>query len=471
MGNVLHGLISGKPVFPVPQILKEVSQIFTARGKTVYLVGGAVRDSLGGKKPQDWDLATDAVPDEVIAMFAESVPRGYVIPTGIAHGTVTVRFRGRNMEVTTFRSESGYSDGRRPDKVEFGTSIEADLSRRDFTMNAMAYKLPGGPLLDPFDGISDIKQKRISCVGKAEERFVEDGLRPLRAIRFASQLDFWLDDSVLAAIPGALPVCCHVAPERIRDELDKIIGSPRPSVGFLLMEKTGMLKLLIPELDSCRGIEQKGFHRFDVLDHSLLTLDHAAKNNASLELRLAALYHDIGKPTVRRADDSGVWTFHQHEKESSKIARRIFLRFRYPNAVMDKACHLMEQHMFFYDPNWSDAAVRRFIIRAGEDHLDDLYTLRRADSFAHMGTEAPADSLLPLIERVDKILAEKKAMSLKDLAVSGNDLAAAGIIPGKRMGVILKELMEAVLEDPELNTKDKLLEMALKMNEPFSKQN
>ena len=453
-------------VFSNP-ILKEVSAIFHNKSKQVYLVGGAVRDSLRGFKAQDWDLATDALPEEVIAMFRESKNKSFVIPTGIKHGTVTVHYKGRVMEVTSFRTESGYSDGRRPDKVEFGASIEEDLSRRDFTMNAAAYKLPRGPLVDPFDGRGDIKRRLIRCVGNPEERFAEDGLRPLRAIRLASRLGFTLDEKVLAAIPGALPLCSQVAPERIHDELDKMIMGPKPSSAFLLMEKTGLLELLIPELASSRGIEQKGFHRFDVLDHSLMALDFAAESDDTLELRLAALFHDIGKPVTRSLKDDGVWTFYNHERESSRLARNIMLRFRYSNAIMDRVCHLIEEHMFFYEENWSDAAVRRFIIRVGEENLDDLYRLRRADSFAQTGLLPSPGLLLPLMERVKNILAQKKALSLKDLAISGSDLASSGIPPGKHMGIILNELLEAVLDDPELNTREKLLEIAGKLNKRY----
>ncbi|MDR0312540.1 MAG: CCA tRNA nucleotidyltransferase [Treponema sp.] len=474
MGNVF-----GKP-FTIHPVLKEVASIFSNEGKQLYLVGGAVRDSLRGYKAHDWDLATDALPEEVISMFgkrrnkspkasssrAENLPPGcFVVPTGIKHGTVTVHYKGRIMEVTTFRTESNYSDGRRPDKVEFGATIEEDLSRRDFTMNAIAYKLPDGPLVDPFGGKADIKARIIRTVGKAEERFSEDGLRPLRAVRFASQLDFKPDEKLLEAIPAALPLCAQVASERIRDELDKIINSAKPSIGFLLMEKTGLLELLVPELMQCRGIEQKGFHRFDVLDHSLLALDYAAKNDMPHEVRLASLYHDLGKPATRKLDEAGHWTFHQHEKESSRLARIILLRFKYPRAVIEKVCHLIEEHMFFYEDNWKDSAVRRFIIRVGEENLNDLYKVRQADSFALAGKESPPDSLLPLVYRVDAILAEKKALTLKDLAISGNDLTTAGISPGKRMGLILKELLEAVLDDPDLNTREKLLEIALKLNQ------
>jgi len=464
-------------------VVKEAASIFTQAGKQVYLVGGAVRDLLRRGNAKDWDLTTDARPEEVIELFhrkktdpgdenpgPEKTARySFVIPTGIKHGTVTVHFKGLKMEVTTFRRESGYSDGRHPDKVEFGVSIEADLSRRDFTMNAAAYALPSGPLVDPFDGRSDIKKKIIRSVGKPEERFAEDGLRPLRALRFASQLGFNVDDKLLNAIPGALSLTAIVAAERIRDELDKIIAADKPSTAMLLMEKTGLLELLIPELAACRGVKQDrvsgyGFHRFDVMDHSLLACDFAAREGMPSEIRLAALYHDIGKPVALRTDEDGSKTFYQHEKVSSVLARQIFLRFRYPNAVTDKVCHLIEEHMFHYEENWSDAAVRRFLIRVGQENLNDLVSLRRADTFAMAAREPPPQLLIPLIERIEKILTQSKTLSLKDLAVSGKDLMASGIPSGKRMGIILNELMEAVLDDPALNTREKLLEIAGKIN-------
>ena len=454
--------------------VKEVTAIFAQAGKQVFLVGGAVRDLLQNRKAKDWDLATDARPEEVIALFHRKKtgpgggrPQSFVVPTGIKHGTVTVHFKGLCMEVTTFRSESGYSDGRRPDKVEFGVSIEVDLSRRDFTMNAAAYRLPSGPLIDPFGGRGDIKKRLIRCVGNPQERFAEDGLRPLRALRFASQLGFTLDEQTLAAIPSAVSLTARVAVERVREELEKILASDKPSAAFILMEKTGLLALLIPELAACRGVRQdraagQGFHHFDVLDHSLLACDYAAKEGFPPEVRLAALYHDIGKPVTAQVDAEGCRTFHRHEQESSALARAIMLRLRYSNAVIDKVCHLIDEHMFHYEENWSVAAVRRFVIRAGEENLADLYALRRADSYAQAGIKPPPRLLLPLIQRVEKTLAQSKALSLKDLAISGTELMASGIPPGKHMGIILNDLLETVVDDPAMNTREKLLEIAEK---------
>jgi len=441
-------------------ILKEAAALFDARGRELCLVGGAVRDMLRGKKAKDWDLATDAPPEEVADIFRKAKTRGSVIPTGIKHGTVTVLYRGQSMEITTYRTEAGYTDGRRPDKVMYASSIEEDLSRRDFTMNAVALRLPNGKKIDPFGGEKDIKAGIIRCVGDPAARFSEDGLRPLRAVRFASQLSGTLDPQTLSAIPLALEICAKVSAERVRDEIEKIILSDKPSRAFLLMEQTGLLKLFLPELACCRGIDQKGFHRFDVLEHSLLACDYAAEKQYPLEVRIAALLHDIGKVPTRKLDELGIWTFYQHEAESGKMARSILVRLRWPNALTDSVCHLIKEHMFHYTDDWGDAAVRRFIARVGEESLANVYRLRRADAYAAAAVEPRPDFLLPLSDRVEKVLEEKQAFSLKDLAVNGRDLIDIGIQPGKTIGIILGELLETVLDDPAQNTRETLLAIA-----------
>ncbi|MDR0586290.1 MAG: HD domain-containing protein [Treponema sp.] len=442
-------------------LLREIANIFIASGKEVYLVGGAVRDLLLGREAVDWDIATNARPEEVIGLFRK------VIPTGIKHGTVTIRYKGRSVEVTTFRTESGYSDGRRPDRVRYAATIEEDLSRRDFTMNAAAIKLPEGSLTDPFGGRDDIKRRLIRCVGNPAERFAEDGLRPLRALRFASQLGFDLDEATHMAIRGALPTTAKVASERIRDEIDKIIASPNPVRGFRLMEETELLHLLLPELAACRNVDQKGYHRFDVLDHSFLACGYAAEKGFSREVRMAALFHDIGKPAVRRPGENGIWTFYNHERESGKLAFEIMDRFRYPNAVIEKVLRLIKEHMFHYEDNWTDAAVRRFIIRAGEELIPELMQLRLADTAGTTGTAPDPAALLPFTKRIEKVLAQNRALSLKGLAVNGRDLLAAGVAPGRHVGIILNELLEAVVEDPELNNREKLLEIAGNINKRY----
>jgi tRNA nucleotidyltransferase/poly(A) polymerase len=451
-------------------VLKEIALLFGARGRQLYLVGGMVRDLLRGEKAQDWDLATDARPEEVRDFFRESRPRGRVIPTGIRHGTVTVHYKNHSFEITTFRTEAGYSDGRRPDSIRYAASIEEDLARRDFTMNAIALRLPEAEIVDPFGGAADIKRRIIRCVGNPLERFSEDGLRPLRAVRFAAQLDFGVEELTRKAIPPSLSTSALVSAERIRDEIDKILASAIPSKAFRLMEDTGLLKLVLPELAACRGVEQKGFHRFDVLDHSFLACDYAAREQFPREVRIAALLHDLGKPLTGKSGDGGVRTFYRHEAESARLARGILTRLRCPNALVESVCRLVSEHMFHYEENWSDAAVRRFIVRAGADCLENLYRLRRADAFATAGLEPPRDFLLPLAERVDRVFAERDALSLKNLAVSGKDLIAAGIKPGKTMGIILNELLETVLDEPGLNTREKLLEIARNMNRRYTPQ-
>jgi tRNA nucleotidyltransferase/poly(A) polymerase len=446
-------------------ILKETAALFDLRGRELCLVGGAVRDMLRGKSPQDWDLATDAAPEEVADIFKNAKARGKVIPTGIKHGTVTVIYKGHNMEITTYRTEAGYSDGRRPDKVMYASGIEEDLSRRDFTMNAVALRLPMGRKIDPFDGEKDIKAGIIRCVGDPAARFAEDGLRPLRAVRFAAQLSCTIDPQTLSAIPDALETCAKVSAERVRDEIEKSIASDKPSRAFLLMEQTGLLKLFLPELANSRGIEQKGFHRFDVLEHSLLACDYAAEKQYPQEVRIAALLHDIGKVPTRKLDERGIWTFYQHEAESEKMARAILVRLRCPNALIDTVCHLIKEHMFNYTENWSDSGIRRFIARVGEDNLANVYRLRRADAYATAATEPGPDFLLPLADRVEKILEEKHAFSLKDLAVNGKDLIDMGVLPGKTIGIILNELLETVLDDPDQNTRETLLAIAMKIKE------
>ncbi|MDR0399891.1 MAG: HD domain-containing protein [Treponema sp.] len=444
--------------------LQEIALLFRGKGRQLYLVGGAVRDILRGRHPKDWDLATDAPPGEVIELFRGIKPRAAVIPTGIKHGTVTLHYRGGVYEITTFRSESFYRDGRHPESVRFAGTIDEDLSRRDFTMNAIAMALPGGKTVDPFGGGKDIRDGLIRCVGTPLDRFREDGLRPLRALRFAAQLDFRVDDAALQAIRPSLDVTARVSQERVRDELDKILASPQPSSAFRLMENTGLLELLLPELAQCRGIEQKGFHRFDVLDHSLLSCDYAALQEYPQEVRLAALLHDVGKPEARQEDERGTFTFYHHEKYSARTAEQLMTRLRYSNARIEKVCRLISCHMFHYEDCWSDGAVRRFIIRTGEENLENLYQLRRADSYGMGGIEQPVENLARLISRVDQTLAGNHALSLKDLAVSGKDLIAAGVAPGRHMGIILKELLETVVDDPDSNNRETLLSIALKLN-------
>ncbi|MDR2796336.1 MAG: HD domain-containing protein [Spirochaetaceae bacterium] len=438
----------------VPPLLRELASIFNAHGKQVFLVGGAVRDTLRGEKCADWDLAGDALPEDVMRIFPG------VIPTGIKHGTVTIRYKKHSIEVTTLRTDGDYSDGRRPDSIHYTSSIEEDLCRRDFSINAVAVTLPDGYVIDPFGGRVDIEKNLIRCVGRAADRLNEDGLRALRAFRFASQLGFDIDGELLSAITERPQMIIPVSMERVKAEFDKIVASKKPSSALLYMERCGILKLVLPELLNCRGVEQKGYHRFDVLTHSLLACDYAARSGYKQTVRLAALFHDVGKPATAKLGDGGVWTFHSHETLSADITRAIMTRLRYPNAGIEETAHLVREHMFNYTNSWSASAVRRFVRRVGEENLTALFDLRRADSFGMLGTEPPPELSLDFRNRIDSVLAAGRVLSRKDLAVSGRDLMEAGIPGGEKMGRILNSLLEAVLEDPEMNSKEKLLEMA-----------
>ncbi|MBP5697653.1 MAG: HD domain-containing protein [Treponema sp.] len=447
--------------------LRKVGKIFSEHGFKAYLVGGAVRDAIMKKEESDWDIATNATPQEVCSIFRK------VIPTGIAHGTVTIHIFGREIETTTFRTESDYSDGRHPDKVAYAATIEEDLSRRDFTMNAIAASLETGELIDPYGGITDIQNKTIRTVGSALERFAEDGLRPVRAIRFAGQLGFQIEDETMKAIsmPEILKKTKGISVERFRDEFCKMLKSEKPSVSLKLMEQTGIMEMFIPQFKICRGCIQndgRGFHEFDVADHILYACDGSPRDN--LIVRLAAFFHDIGKPECRSTesleDGRTLIHFHGHETVSAKKAHEAMRQLKFSNEEIDRVTHLVKEHMFYYESCWSDAAVRRFIIRVGIDNFEDLVQLRLADIYGmhRIPLQEGSPSYLGLAElkgRIKKVIEEKQALGLKDMAVNGGDLIKLGIPAGKKMGAILKELFEAVTESPAMNKREPLLEVAL----------
>ncbi|WP_318664040.1 CCA tRNA nucleotidyltransferase [Treponema sp.] len=450
----------------IPDELKKMNEIFSQNGFEAYLVGGAVRDMLLGKKADDWDVTTNAKPEEVMKIFRR------VIPTGIDHGTVTVHFLGQEIEVTTFRTESDYSDGRHPDKVEYAGHIEEDLSRRDFTMNAIAASLEDGHIVDPYGGAEDLKKGIIRTVGIPHERFMEDGLRPVRALRFASKLQFSIEKDTYSEIfeENVQKKIASISVERFRDELMKMMASPKPSVGLKMMEETGVLKIFMDELSVCRGCIQKddrGYHIFDVMDHNIYACDGAPKEKPLL--RLAAFLHDCGKPASkveRTVEGHKINNFYNHEKYSVEIARSLMTKLKFSNAEIDYVCHLIENHMFHYESSWSDAAVRRFIVRVGLDSFDDLIDLRLADMYGKYNADvrlhncAGCANLVELTDRVKALAAQSCALSLKDLKVNGKDLIAEGIPAGKKLGKILNELFQTVLDDPEMNDREKLLKLA-----------
>lgn len=460
----------------IPKILQDFYKIFEKNGFQAYLVGGAVRDICLKKKPSDWDIATNATPQDVMKMFK------FVIPTGFEHGTVTVHFNKTEIEVTTFRTESGYSDARHPDKINYAATIEEDLARRDFTMNAIAVNLKNGKIVDPYGGQKDIKKRLIRTVGNAHERFMEDGLRPIRALRFASKLGFAIEEKTYQEISqkDVQNKITSISIERFRDEFEKMMLSKKPSVALKLMEETGILNLFIPEFSKCRGCIQsdyRAFHKFDVLDHLFYACDGAPENK--LNVRLAALFHDIGKPDAKNIIMQEVFdskecckknletiTFYNHEKYSAEITQKIMTRLKFSNEMIKNVIHLVKEHMFHYEENWTNAAVRRFIIRVGKENLEDLYDLRFADMYGMWNQKIeikysePVALLLELKERINEELMKQNALSLKDLNVNGKDLMENGIPAGKKLGEILNHLLDCVIEDPSLNSREKLLEIA-----------
>jgi poly(A) polymerase/tRNA nucleotidyltransferase (CCA-adding enzyme) len=403
-----------------------------------------------GRKPVDYDLATDATPEESMRLFRR------VIPTGVKHGTVTILHDGRQFEVTTFRRDQEYSDGRRPDSVEFTGRIEDDLARRDFTINAMAIDLVSEDFVDLHGGLEDVRAGIIRAIGVAEERFSEDGLRLLRAVRFGTQLDFRIERETFEALKRLHERIEPVSWERIRDELEKMLLSEHPARGLRLLADGKLLAHVLPELETCIGIPQAGDQ--DVFEHSALSCEGTEPVPA---LRLAALFHDVGKAGTLSTGDEASLRFHRHEQLSAELAERAMVRLRFPNALIKRVAHLVRHHMFNYTDEWSDAAVRRFVARVGRGHVADLLALRRADTFGKTGRHSPNGNLAALQRRIEDVLSKDHALSVKDLAVNGNELHETGGVPrGPAMGTVLDFLLETVLDDPSLNEKERLLEIA-----------
>ncbi len=434
-----------KKLFPSGAIF--ILEVLQNSGHKAYLVGGCVRDLLLKKHPSEWDITTDATPIVAQKLFQK------VIPTGVDFGTVTVVLDDGSYEVTTFRSDERYSDGRHPDKVKFTRSLEEDLSRRDFTINAMAYDPFSKEFADKFAGRDDLAKKLIRTVGDPVDRFSEDGLRPMRACRFAAKLGFEIEKKTLEAIERTLDKAKKVAPERMHDELVKMLSAEKPSIGIEYMRKSGLLKLVMPELDSSFGVEQpKAFHKFDVYWHSLYTCDALPEDRYAL--RLAGLLHDIAKPACK-VD----MTFYNHDSKGVEMAENILKRLKFSNADIEYVLNLIKNHMFNYTSEWSDSAVRRFMRRVGVDQLGDLFELRVADIKA-MEKEIVQDNLPEMKRRIEKVLKEENALHVKDLKVDGKDvMAALGIGPGPKVGEVLNGLLEKVLDAPELNDRAKLLEL------------
>lgn len=416
-------------------------------GYEAYLVGGSLRDILMGREVHDFDVTSSAKPQEVMGVFADFK----VIPTGLKHGTVTVLIEGEPIEITTFRSESGYSDGRHPDSVNFAASVIEDLGRRDFTMNAMAYRI-NGQLVDLFGGQEDIANKLVRTVGEASERFSEDGLRILRAIRFAAVFGFDVAAETRRAIHELGYMIEKVSGERIASEFNKILLSNKP--GKYLREYKDILCIFIPELKACIGFNQRNHHHvYDVFEHTIRVVDNT---QARLNLRLAALFHDISKPLCFElgSDDEG--HFYGHASKSAEMAEEILKRLKYDSVTISQVCILIKYHDHQIEN--SDRIIKRMLQRLGEEAFFALLDIKRADNFGQSEKFRYRQEILQEIEdSARKIIAEKACFSLKDMVLKGNDLIELGVSQGPDIGRILEMLLDKVISGEIKNDRQELI--------------
>lgn len=439
----------------VPGKARHIVRTLQAAGYEAYVVGGCVRDSLMGREPEDWDVTTSARPEQVKALFP------YTVDTGIKHGTVTVMLGKDGFEVTTYRIDGKYEDNRHPKEVIYTPSLREDLRRRDFTVNAMAYNDDKG-LVDYYRGMEDMEIGVIRCVGVPEERFEEDALRIMRAVRFSAQLGFHIDSFTMRAIQKLAPSLVNISAERIQAELVKILTSPHPDY-LRGAYKLGVTKIVLPELDHAMETEQNHPHHiYTVGEHILHSLKWVDSDKV---LRLTMLFHDIGKPDTLTVGEDGITHFHGHARVSAEMASRIMHRLKFDNDTIGKVCRLVKYHDYGNDCDPDPATVRRAINKIGEDVFPLLFQIKRADIYAQSDylREQKRERLEKWQQLYMEVKEKQQCVTLKDLAVSGTDLIAAGMKPGKALGDMLQKLLVLVLENPFLNTKEKLLSEAEKL--------
>lgn len=439
-------------------IPKEVADVATAleqAGFEAYLVGGCVRDLLIGRTPKDWDITTNARPEDIVRIFPETYQNNDFGTIGVVNETDDVRVKV--VEVTPYRTESGYSDARRPDSVSYSDSLEEDLERRDFTVNAVAYSVRQETIVDPWKGIADAGERRIRAVGDPHERFAEDALRMMRAVRLSVELDFVIDSDTMAAISEHADNLSRISKERIRDEFVRIIESDRPMQGVVLCEKLGLLKHIAPDLLRGIGVEQNQAHAFTVYEHLGRTLQHAADKGWPLHIRLAALFHDVSKPETRRwSKEKQDWTFYGHEVVGARVAKKALTELKFPRETVEIVTKLVRWHMFFSDPDAVTlSAVRRTIQNVGRENIWDLLNLRICD---RIGTGRPKEQ--PFRFRKYKAMVEqalRDPISVKMLAIDGARIMdITGERPGPKLGFTLHALLEEVLDDSSKNTAEYL---------------
>lgn len=437
----------------IPTNVETILDKFHTNNHKAFMVGGCVRDIILKTIPKDYDITTSALPDETISLFEKTVP------TGLQHGTVTVLINKEPYEVTTFRTDGDYKDNRRPDSVLFVTNIEEDLSRRDFTINALAYNHYEG-LIDCFTGLSDIENKIIQCVGNADTRFKEDALRMLRAIRFSCQLDFIIESETYNAIIRNYKLVESISSERIRDELCKILISKNPSKGLELLKDTGLLEIILPDINNLVEYTPKCTnHNRDVFKHTLRVIDNTYDN---LILRLSALFHDVGKINTMAFLENGHCFFPKHSIESSIMAKSILTKLAFDNNTINSVCSIINDHLVLnisYMP--TDGEIKRLINKVGSKNMTLLYDLQRADINSLWNPIPFLKKVDFMAERTEVILTNKEPLIIKDLNITGTFLMSEfNLKPGKIIGELLNFLLEKVLDDSSLNTPNILLQLA-----------
>jgi len=436
----------------IPEKAKYIIDTIMEAGYEAYVVGGCVRDSILGRNPEDWDITTSAKPEQVKQLFRRT------IDTGIQHGTVTVMLDKEGFEVTTYRIDGKYEDSRHPKEVTFTPNLEEDLKRRDFTINAMAYNEKEG-LIDIFGGMEDIRQKTIRCVGDAGERFREDALRIMRAVRFSAQLGYTIEENTKKAIALLAPNLQNISAERIQVELVKLLVSPHPDYIRIAYE-TGVTKVILPEFDTMMNTPQNHpHHKYNVGEHTLHSLEYVEPDKA---LRLGMLFHDIGKPATATVDENGISHFKGHPALGEEMTKQILRRLKFDNDTIYKVSKLVRFHDYGNGVEPDMRMVRRAVHKIGEDIFPLLLPVRYADVMAQSDylRQEKLDTLANWKKLYNEIVEQKQCVSLKTLAVTGSDLIAIGMKPGKEIGVVLQALLETVLENPEHNTREYLLEKA-----------
>lgn len=447
-------VIIGENLSRIPSAVSEICSRLRRAGWKAWIVGGCTRDLLLGRPVHDWDVATDARPRDVTKLFS------HVIPTGVQHGTVTVMLDRVGYEVTTLRGDGVYSDGRHPDSITFVMDLDADLARRDFTVNAIALDPESGVITDPLGGCRDIENRVLRAVGEPARRFSEDGLRLMRAARFCATLGFEIEGDTKVAMAETVEALRNVSSERVRDEILKSMAAPAPSRAFQVMLETSLLGAVLPELLPAVGCHQNRHHEFDVWAHTMKVVDACRPDPI---LRVAALLHDVGKPATRAlSDKTGDYTFYQHEITGAAMTDRIANRLRLSNDDRERVVHWVRHHLVVYDETWTDAAVRRWLARVGTEHVEPVLEIARADAYGKGADPSePLHRIDLLRARIELLSAQQIALSLRDLAVNGLDLMQVhGLAPGPIVGRTLEHLLDLVIDDPELNVRDKLLSRA-----------